>query len=260
MAEMEGGGGRREAVGALLERRVRAMPPSRRLRYRLTLDALERFAGGRALSVLDVGCGDGLLAEAVGLAHPDWRVVGIDVNEEMLSRAREWADRRGLGHVEFRTADITRPLSGEAFDAVVAIECLVEIEDDDAALRSISAALVPGGILLAHVPERDWEPILPGSAPVWRHEVRHGYSEAELADKLERAGLRILAVKPTSRGTVRVAQELRDRVKDRGPRTLALTAGPAALAVWLERHRVTFGRPSALFVQAWLDPARTPAA
>jgi SAM-dependent methyltransferase len=226
------------------------MPPSRRLRYALTLKALDRFAGGSPLVVLDAGCGDALLAEAIASAHPDWRVVGLDANKEMLARGRAWAQRKCLPNLELRVADITGPIAGDRFDAALAIECLVEIPDDDAALRSIAAALRPGGLFLAHVPVHDWSPILPGSERVWRHEVRHGYAASEFAAQLERCGLHVIEVSPTSRGTVRVAQELRDRVKARGPRTLALTAAPTALAVWLERRGVTFGRAAALFVKA----------
>lgn len=237
----------KQARGAL-EERIALMAPSRRLRLALAEEALARFAAGRPIRVLDAGCGDGLPLLAIARRHPDWTLVGMDLSDELLAGARERAGNRGLGNVSFRQADLTKPpLPEDGFDAVIALECLNEIPDDRAALRTMAGSLAPGGIAVVQAPEASWAPILKGSDPTWRKEVRHGYSAAELAALLAEVGLAEVEVRPTFRATVELAQELRDRIKGRGP-ALRAAAFPAMLAaVRAERWGLTGGRANALF-------------
>jgi SAM-dependent methyltransferase len=225
------------------------LPPTRRLRYQIVREALTRIDDGPR-TILDAGCGDGLLAATIANAHPAWRVVGVDANEEMLARARAFAAKSRLFNVEFRAGDISRSLGREEYDAVLAIECLTEIDDDAAALNSLCAALRPGGLFVLHVPERDWQPVLAGSERTWRYEVRHGYDHRQLTEELARRGLDVRRVVPTARGTVRLAQEIRDRIKERPAAVQALVLPAALLAVWLEFHGLTWGAPTALYLEA----------
>lgn len=238
------------------ERAVQArdVPAARRLRFALAVDAVERFSAGRPLEVrrlrvLDAGGGDGLLAEALARRHPDWLLVAGDLDSDRLEMARRRLGP-GLHNVELARLDLTQDLGEAAHDVVLAIECLEEIADDDAALGAMARALRPGGLLVVHVPERDWRPLLPGSESTWRHEVRHGYSRDELAGRLARAGLEVQAIHTTSHALVRLAQEARDLTKDRSARLQLLTLPLALAAVWLERHGVRLGRGRALFAQA----------
>ena len=238
------------AVRERLERRIRHLPPARRLRFRLARRSLERFAGDRALSVLDAGAGEGILALAIDRRHPSWTVVAADAREEALQQARRNADREGVANVRFEQLDLTRPLPAAAYDAVLALEALEEISDDEAAVASLAGALRPGGLLLVHVPERDWEPVLRGSERTWKDEVRHGYSRHELVALLERHGLEVGCVLPTTRGTVRLAQEIRDRIKTARLSLRAVAYPALTAALWLERVGVTWGPARALYAEA----------
>jgi hypothetical protein len=144
---------------------------------------------------------------------------------------------------------VTEDLGTEIYDAVAAIECLEEIPQDTQALRTMIAALRPAGLLVAHVPEREWKPVLRGSETTWRHEVRHGYDAGEFAARLRELGLDDVRIDGTCRGLVRLAQELRDRVPARHPILRAAVASLLVVAVWLERHGVTWGRERALIVR-----------
>lgn len=235
---------------AILEERLALMAPSRRLRLALADEVLSAEAGGEPLRVLDAGCGDGLLTLSLARRHGDWALLGVDRRADMLGGARERAVARGLGNVRFQPVDLTQPLSESGFDAVVALECLHEIPDDDAALRSMAGALKPGGLLALQVPERDWGPVLPGSTGIWREEVRHGYGREEIAADVRVAGLEPVELRPTYRSLAAAAQEIRDRIKS-APLPLRLLAFPfLAAAVWIEHHGLTWGRPSAILVLA----------
>jgi trans-aconitate methyltransferase len=235
-----------DRIRAVLEERLALMAPARRLRLALSEEVVDAHAGGRPLDVLDAGCGDGLLTLALAKRHPGWTLLGVDRRDDMLEGARGRARARSLGNVTFTAGDLERPLPASGLDAVLAIECLSEIPDDALALRSMVAALAPGGLLVAQVPERGWRPVLPGSPKTWREQVRQGYDAEQIAAALRGAGLERVEVRPTFGVTVAVAQEVRDLIKDRGL-AVRLAAFPLlAGAVRLERWGVTGGRSNAL--------------
>jgi len=228
------------------------MPPARRLRFELVLEIVDRIGAERPLRVLDAGAGEGLLAMTLARRHSNWQIVAADADADdaMLERGRHQKASEGLANVEFVRADLTGDLGSEEFDVVLAIECLSEIPDDDAALGAMARALRPGGRFIAHVPQRDWMPVLPGSARTWRHEVRHGYGTEELTAKLERAGLAVTWIKPTARSTVLVGQEIADRIKDASLRVRVAALPVTTGAVRLERWGLTWGPGRALLVDA----------
>lgn len=235
-------------LSGVIRSRTELAAPARRLRFALVEEEVARRGGDRPLRVLDAGCGDGLLSIALAMRHPSWRLLGVDIRNELLEGARDRARQRQLINVHFEFADLTRGLPEDGFEVVLAVECLEEIPDDMAALRVMASSLAPGGILVAHVPEQSWRAILPGSPSTWRDQVRQGYSAIEIANAVERAGLEVLCVQPTFHGTVGVAQELADRIKRRSPALRLLTFPLMVAAVALERQGVTWGRGRAVLV------------
>lgn len=101
---------------------------------------------GEGSYVLDVGCGVGqtpcYLAKRYGC-----RVVGVDINERMIERSRETAERQGVADMtEFRVAD-AQDLSfmDETFDAVITESVTVFPEDKQRAVREYARVTRPGG-------------------------------------------------------------------------------------------------------------------
>lgn len=242
-------------IVAVLEERLALMAPARRERLALTDRAVRTHLGRGPLRVLDAGCGDGLLTISLARRHPDWTLVGIDLREDMLEGARARARARALQNATFVAGDLERPLPERDRDAVLAIECLSEIPDDRLALRQMAQALAPGGLLVVHVPDRAWQPVLPGSPSTWREQVRQGYDATGLRAALEVAGLEEVEVTPTYRSLTAAAQEVRDRIKD-SALPIRLAAFPfLAAAVWLERLGITWGRANAMIATARRPPA-----
>jgi ubiquinone/menaquinone biosynthesis C-methylase UbiE len=237
----------REAV----EQRIALSAPARRLRLAHSDRILAQRCGDRAIRLLDAGCGDGLLSLALAKRHPAWTIVGLDVRDDLLSRGRLRATARGLHNVQFVRADLTEPLPQSGFDVALVIECLSEIRDDEGALRNVSGALAPGGLLVAQVPERSWRARLPGAPSTWREQVRQGYDSREFAALLRGVGLQPIEMSYTFRATAAVAQELRDKMIKDG--SLAVRTGVfplLAAAAWLEYHGATAGRANALLAVA----------
>lgn len=100
---------------------------------------LDELPTGNGL-VLDVGCGEGILAEQIhARGH---RVIGIDRDEASIALAR-----RQFPEVEFTCADfLTQPFDVE-FDAVVSVAALHHM-DTVAALARMRGLLRPGGRLV----------------------------------------------------------------------------------------------------------------
>ena len=97
--------------------------------------------------VVDLGSGGGLdvflAAKKVG---PTGRAIGIDMTPEMLSRARQNAQRQGLPNVEFHEAKIDQlPLADAAADCVIS-NCVINLAPDKPAVfREVFRVLKPGG-------------------------------------------------------------------------------------------------------------------
>jgi SAM-dependent methyltransferase len=104
------------------------------------IDALGLAPGER---VLDVGCGCGDLALAA--ADAGARVVGIDVSEPMLARARA----RALGRAElsFVCGDASRHTFPTRFDTLLSRFGTLFFADPGTAFRNLLAAVRPGGRL-----------------------------------------------------------------------------------------------------------------
>lgn len=102
-------------------------------------------------SVLDIGCGTGNLT--VRILGKGAKVVGIDVNPDMIRIAKQKIEKSGFqDSAEFREEGVSE-LSSESdseFDAVVSGLCFSELSNDERkfALKQIYRILKPGGLLL----------------------------------------------------------------------------------------------------------------
>lgn len=100
---------------------------------------------GRAL---DIGCGEG--ADALWLAERGWKVLGIDVSDVAIDRARDEAQSRELpGSAEFQRADLREWVpERQAFDLVMAFFVHLPPDERDLVFTRLAAAVAPGGTLL----------------------------------------------------------------------------------------------------------------
>jgi 2-polyprenyl-3-methyl-5-hydroxy-6-metoxy-1,4-benzoquinol methylase len=96
----------------------------------------ELLARAEPRSLLDVGCGEGVLVHRWALAMPDRRLVGIDLEEESIQAG--WAERRAA-NLEYRTmpADDLPFATGE-FDLATAIEVLEHVPDPERTLAEMA--------------------------------------------------------------------------------------------------------------------------
>jgi 2-polyprenyl-3-methyl-5-hydroxy-6-metoxy-1,4-benzoquinol methylase len=120
--------------------------------FESTLDELWTKAAPE--SILDVGCGEGILTEQWADKLGGGRIVGIDLDDPKL-RA-EW-DRRRRDNLEYRVEDATNlSFADDEFDMATAIEVLEHVPDPERTVAEM--ARVAKSRLLVSVPRE----------PLWR--------------------------------------------------------------------------------------------
>ena len=123
-----------------------------------TVDMLKLSEGAH---VLDVGCGTGASAlPAAAAVGPQGRVVGIDIAENMLERARAKARLMHLRNARFALEDMTASgFPDAAFDAVISVFSVFFVDDMERQVAELWRMVRPGGQLAVTVwADRAFEP------------------------------------------------------------------------------------------------------
>jgi 2-polyprenyl-6-hydroxyphenyl methylase/3-demethylubiquinone-9 3-methyltransferase len=112
-------------------------------------------AGLRGRRILDVGCGGGLLAEAMAAAGA--RVTGIDMAAPSLAVARRHALETGVA-VDYRqsTAEAWAGDHREIYDVITCMELVEHVPDPAGLVQALSRMVRPGGEVFFATVNRTW--------------------------------------------------------------------------------------------------------
>jgi SAM-dependent methyltransferase len=117
------------------------------------VEEIFRHADRPVRSILDLGCGTG--RHSVELARRGYELVGVDLSEGMLERARQRAIGKAAGSTTFLRGDIQTIQLERRFDAVLSMFAVVGYQISDRAVRSTLANvrrhLEPGGVFVFDV-------------------------------------------------------------------------------------------------------------
>jgi len=108
-----------------------------------------------ARSVLDVGCGTGLVGQALRARGCAARIVGLDISQTSLLVAH-----RTGSYDELEPADLQQPLDVESdsVDVLVCAGVMTYLPDVEAAWREFARVVRPGGLVVVTQREDLWDP------------------------------------------------------------------------------------------------------
>ncbi len=139
---------------------------------------------------------------------------GVDINEEEIRQAKQWAAARGIqDRIDFRVGDLERMTDGsDAFDLIVCSEVLEHLDCPDAGARNLHRLLKPGGVAIISMPNMacllglmQWSyrksglRALLGKPPLDLHQIQHSrYWFGNILRLLRGAGFQVEKVSSTS--------------------------------------------------------------
>lgn len=156
------------------------------------------------IQVLDVGCGSGILSEAI--ARVGGHVTGLDVSSELITQARQHAELSFTGPFPsyiVSTIEDHAEKSPNSYDAVVASEVVEHVTNKQSFVKSCITALKPGGSLIMTTPNRTWTMWLTGIVlaelvlnviPRGTHHYEKFITPTELSSIIDKNGAKVNTV------------------------------------------------------------------
>jgi arsenite methyltransferase len=147
------------------------------------LDRVQLDAGD---TLIDVGCGDGLIGfGALDRVGPTGRVIFADVSQDLLDLCRQRAHE--MGAVErcvfvHSSADRLDAVAGDSVDAVTTRSVLIYVADKPACFRQFHRVLRPGGRLSVYEPINAFAARTGSDGRFWGYDIA---PVAELASKVK---------------------------------------------------------------------------
>ncbi len=154
------------------------------------------FAG---LSLIDIGCGGGLISEP--MRRLGFAVTSVDASSENIGTARAHAEMMGLD-IAYRAATAEQMLADGAgpFDVVLALEIIEHVADPAAFARTCAELVAPGGLLILATLNRTLKSLALGKVaaeyilrwvPAGTHDWTQFLKPEELIAMLDGTGLEI---------------------------------------------------------------------
>jgi 2-polyprenyl-6-hydroxyphenyl methylase / 3-demethylubiquinone-9 3-methyltransferase len=151
------------------------------------------------LSLLDIGCGGGLVCEP--MARLGFEVLGVDASERNIGTAQAHAAESGL-RIDYRTGTAEAlAAAGMGFDVVLNLEVVEHVADVAAYLRACAGLVKPGGITIVATLNKTFKSFalakigaeyVLGWLPRGTHDWNRFIAPEHLRGRLEESGLTIL--------------------------------------------------------------------
>ncbi|MFC0268411.1 bifunctional 2-polyprenyl-6-hydroxyphenol methylase/3-demethylubiquinol 3-O-methyltransferase UbiG [Kushneria aurantia] len=165
----------------------------------LRLDYIDQRAGVTGFRIIDVGCGGGILSEA--MAHRGAEVSGIDLGEAPLAVARLHQQESGLS-IDYQclSAEQMAEQAAGTFDVVVCFEMLEHVPEPESVIAACARLARPGGHVFFSTINRNpksWAMAIVGAEyvlnllPRGTHSYQRFIRPSELARWARNAGLEV---------------------------------------------------------------------
>jgi len=167
-------------------------------------------------TVLDLGSGGGidvfLAAKKVG---PEGKVIGVDMTQEMVERAKASALKNGYANVEFRLGEIeSLPVDDETVDVIIS-NCVINLAPDkQKVFQEAYRVLKPDGRLLVSdlVTEGELPEEVRSSFDAWAGCIAGALEKSDYLNKIAAAGFKNVKIVSQKPYTIDVSPELRGKI------------------------------------------------
>lgn len=164
-------------------------------------------------SVLDIGCGNGMLTCLLASRYRDCSFLGVDLLEPNATYAARLAEQSMLSNVRFKILDVEcEALYGE-YDLIISLAVLQFIRDPAALLKRLCNVLSPGGHLALQLPLSGGGQFLMKLRRASKRlpdfkEARGPFSAAEVECLLVESGFEEVSLRPVIKGVTTLAKEV----------------------------------------------------
>ncbi len=179
----------------------------------------------KGMSSLDCGCGPGTITIDIARAVSPGDVIGIDLAETEVSKAKANARAAGVRNVQFRAASVyDLPFADGQFDAVFSNALFEHLSDPVRAAREIMRVLRPGGVAgirALAISRNVWWPYeapVADLARLWAQVGEHNGGDFDRALRLpaivQEAGFEVTQASPSFSPDTRVVTAVIERLRD----------------------------------------------
>lgn len=167
-------------------------------------------------TVLDLGSGGGidvfLAARKVGV---EGKVIGVDMTEEMIQKAKTTASKHGYENVEFRLGEIENlPVEDNSVDVIIS-NCVINLSTDKKKVfREAHRVLRPGGRIMISdlVTEGEMPEEIRKSFDAWACCVAGALEKNQYLNTIRSAGFQNVNIISETTYTIDVSQELKGKI------------------------------------------------
>jgi ubiquinone/menaquinone biosynthesis C-methylase UbiE len=167
-------------------------------------------------TVLDLGSGGGidvfLAAKKVGLKG---KVIGVDMTEEMVNKARTIASKYNYENVEFKLGEIEHlPIEDETVDVIIS-NCVINLAPDkEKVFREANRVLKPNGrILISDIVTEEELPIeVRKSFKAWAGCVAGALEKNQYLATIKKAGFKNVKIASESTYSIDISKELKGKI------------------------------------------------
>ncbi len=165
----------------------------------IRLDYIDGFADLAGKTVLDVGCGGGILSESMAKRGAT-QVLGIDLAEKSLETAHYHAQTQQLDNIAYRCVSVEDLAveTPQAYDVVTCMEMMEHVPDPASVIRACAKLAKPDGMVFFSTINRNAKSYLHAIlgaeyilniVPKGTHDWQKFITPAELARMCRQAGL-----------------------------------------------------------------------
>ncbi len=141
--------------------------------------------------VLEIGCAHGVGTQILLDVWKAKKVYAIDLDEDMLEKARKRLADYPEERIELKTADVTHlEADDNTFDAVVNFAAIHHVPDWQAALAEIARVLKPGGLFICQEVTAQWILRWPYRV-LFKHPMENRFCARQFIEQLRRSGFEV---------------------------------------------------------------------